>query len=190
RSAWRGRAPLFRGEPKRALQMLSHALDVPSRRTAQSPRRLELARTQGSRGGRRSVCGAIKPLAGLRMIVELETRQPEADGSRELQRSVSEQPRVAVRLLSAGEREVRDALRAGEDLDAVEHLRLHLRPLALARERGQLGGEPPDLLDPLRGAEQVDIEGEADVRAGDDRRHHATAVADLLEQLDSPLVVP
>ena len=47
----------------------------------------------------------------------------------------------------------------------------------------------PDLLDPPRGPEKVDVDAEVDVRPGDDRRHHASAVADLLEELDRALVV-
>ena len=36
----------------------------------------------------------------------------------------------------------------------------------------------------------MDVDAEADVRPGDDRGHHAPAVADLLEQLDRALVPP
>ena len=36
----------------------------------------------------------------------------------------------------------------------------------------------------------MDVEAEGDVRPGDDRGHHAAAVADLLEQLDGALVTP
>ena len=115
-------------------------------------------------------------------------RQCQTRGRGELERPFTQQPCRLVSLLAVRECEVGDDLRAGEDLDAVEHLRLDRGALALARERCHLRSQAPDLLDPLRSPEQMDVDAEADVRPGDDRGHHAPAVADLLEQRDGALV--
>ena len=117
-------------------------------------------------------------------------RQRQARRRGELERPVAQQACVPVSLLAPRECEVGDDLRAGEHLDAVEHLRLDRGALALARERGHLRSQAPDLLDPPRRPQQMDVDAEADVRPGDDRGHHAPAVADLLEQLDGALVPP
>ena len=115
-------------------------------------------------------------------------RQREPVGRGELEGPVSQHACVLVGLLAAGEGEVGNDLRAREDLGAEEHLCLDHGAFALARERGQLRGQSPDLLDPPGGAEKMDVDREVDVGPGDDRRHHASTVADLVEQLDGALV--
>ncbi len=150
--------------------------------------RLELTCPKRSRVDGRRLGGTIDPLLCLVDLAELQMRQREPVGCGELERSVSQETRVAVGLLAAGERKVGDDLRAREHLGAEEHLGLDRGTFALARERRELCGQPPDLLDPPGSTEKMDIDREVDVRPGDDRRHHASTVSDLVEQLDRALI--
>ena len=188
-AACRG-ASLLRREPNGALEMLAHPLGVSRHGARHATRGIELAGAKGSRVDGRCLRGAVEPRLRLLDLPQLEMRQRETRGRGELERPVAQQACVSVSFLAPREREVGDDLRAGEDLDAVEHLRLDRGALALARERGHLRSQAPDLLDPLRSPEQMDVDAEADVRPGDDRGHHAPPVADLLEQLDGALVPP
>ncbi len=120
-AACRG-ASLLRREPNRPLEMLAHPLGVSRHRARHATRRLELACPKWSRVDGRGLCGTIEPLLRLLDLPQLEMRQGKARGRGELQRSVSQQACVPVGLLAPRECEVGDDLRAGEHLDAVEHL--------------------------------------------------------------------
>ena len=188
RLATRRGATLFRRQSNRSPQMLPHARCIPGCGAAHSACRLELTRPKRSGVDGRRLGGTIEPLLCLVDRAELQVRQREPFGCGELERSVSQETCVAVGLLAAGESKVGDDLRAREHLGAEEHLCLDRGAFALARERRELCGQSPDLLDPAGSTEEVDVDGEVDVGPGDDRRHHASTVADLVEQLDRALV--
>ena len=185
-----GGPPLLRREADCPLEVLPHPLRVAGRRADEPAHGLQLSCPKRRRLGRCHLRGAPEPRFGLVDLPQLEVSRGEACSCRELERPVSQHTSQPVGVLAAREREIGHDLGAREDLHAVEHLRLDRRALALARQRCHLRCQPPDLLDPVRRSEHVEIESEVDVRTRDHRRHDAATVADLLEQLDRPLVAP
>ena len=78
-----------------------------------------------------------------------------------------------------------------EHVHAVRHLRVGGGAFALLGQRPHARRQAADLLDALGGVRShVDVRREVEVGHGDDRGHRAPPVADLLEQLEGPLVVP
>ena len=92
-----------------------------------------------------------------------------------------------MRILTAGQCEVRHLLGHGVHMDAEQHLELKTRALALGHELGQATRHAPDLLEMPRRGRQVHHRRVLRIGHGDDRGHDARSVAESLVDPERPL---
>ena len=134
-----------------------------------------------------TVRGEPEPALRLGDVAKLRVAERDATGGVELDGLIAQQARGAPGLLAPGDHQVRHDLRPGKDVDAEEQLELLAGALALGHELGEARGDPPDLLDVAGRAGEHDDRGVVGVGHGDDRRHDARPIVELLVQGEGAL---
>ena len=177
------RRPSLSGQGQGALQMHAHSDRITRRRSKEPAPRLHLSRRQWIRCFQSNRRRAVEPRFGFGHLSHLDVGEGHTTGGKEGQRVMTQNARCLVGLGATEQGEVRVAMAASVDVDAIKHAGLAFGPLALARQALEPPAKTPDLLHAAR-VSVLSLFGDVGVGEGNETGHQRPPVAQLLVDLD------